>query len=102
MKHVQPEPLASGRDSSYGRLLRRLDQALDVARTRQWMAGREDVPAELEVCGLSKQDMQLLKQILGAMQRDGMPLGVTSLGRAAAPPSVFAARDCTQHQRSQY
>lgn len=102
MKHVQPEPLDCGRDSSYGRLLRRLDQALDVARTRQWMAGQEDVPAELEVYGLSKQDVQLLKQILTAMQRDGMPLYISNLGRADAPPSVFATRDCAQHQRSQY
>ena len=102
MKHVQPKPLACGRDSSYGRLLRRLDQALDVARTRQWMAGQEDVPAELEVYGLSKQDVQLLKQILSAMQRDGMPLYISNLGRVAAPPSVLAARDCAQHQSSQY
>ncbi|MEJ6656567.1 MAG: hypothetical protein QNL70_11245 [Pseudomonas sp.] len=100
MKHVQPEPLACGRDSSYGRLLRRLDQALDVAHTRQWMSGRQDVPAELEVYGLSKQDMQLLQRILGVMH--DRHTDTRNLGRAAASPSVLAALDCAQHQRSQY
>ena len=113
MKQVEPEPLACTRDSSYGRLLRRLDQALDVARTRQWMAGRQDVPAELEVYGLSRQDVQLLQQILGTMHLkkgrrlddmylDSLYLNARRCGRTAASPSVLAARDCAQQQRSQY
>lgn len=88
MKPLEPEPVSCSRDSSYGRLLRRLDQALDVARTRQWMAGQPSVPAELEVYGLSEQDLRLLKRILSTMNHR----------RAAASPSVLAACDCTQQQ----
>ncbi|HIZ52140.1 MAG TPA: hypothetical protein IAA18_13795 [Candidatus Pseudomonas excrementavium] len=90
MKHVQPVLSAGSHDSSYGRLLRRLDQALDVARTRQWMTGEHSVPTELEVYGLTKQDMQLLRRILGTMKLD----------RVAASPSVLAAcEDAAQEQR---
>ncbi|MCO5788786.1 MULTISPECIES: hypothetical protein [Halopseudomonas] len=91
MKHVQREIPAGSHDSSYGRLLRRLDQALDVARTRQWMAGQPCVPTELEVYGLTQQDMQLLRQILGTMQLD----------RLAASPSVLAASEHA-HQESRH
>ena len=91
MKHVQPVLPAGSHDSPYGRLLRRLDQALDVARTRQWMAGQPpSVPTELEVYGLTKQDMRLLRQILGTMKLD----------RVAASPSVLAAcEEATEEQR---
>lgn len=58
-------------DSSYGRLLRRLDQAMDVARTRTWLAGNTSVPQELEVSGLSPQDARLLRDILSTMELDG-------------------------------
>ena len=88
MKHVQPELLAGSHDSSYGRLLRRLDQALDVARTRQWLAGQPSAPAELEVYGLSKQDMELLRQILRTM----------ALEPAAASLSVLAAYEDAAQQ----
>lgn len=60
-------------DSGYGRLLRRLDQALDMAHTRQWMGG-ETEPLELELKGLSKADLLLLQQILCALaERTPLP-----------------------------
>lgn len=88
MKPLEPEVMNCSRDSSYGRLLRRLDQALDLARTRQWMAGQHTGPSELEVYGLSEQDLQVLKQILNTMNHR----------RAAASPSVLAASDHAQQQ----
>ena len=61
MKGTAPVVLSDWpRDSSYGRLLRRLDQAMDVARTRHWMAGRAPPVLELELSGLSAEDQQLL------------------------------------------
>lgn len=52
-------------DCSYSRILRRLDQALDVAHTRQWLAGYSgDCVAELELRGLSQEDLKVLWQIL--------------------------------------
>lgn len=48
----------------YDRLLRRLDQALDIAHTRQWLLGQSQLPAELEVQGLSRADLCLLQQVL--------------------------------------
>ena len=56
------------RDSSYGRLLRRLDQAMDMARTREWMAGRAPTVTELELSGLSVEDQQLLWRIIEELQ----------------------------------
>ncbi len=56
------------RDSSYGRLLRRLDQAMDMARTREWMAGRTPTVTELELSGLSAEDQELLWRIIEELQ----------------------------------
>lgn len=81
MKSLGSVPLCYSRDSSYGRLLRKLDQAMDVACTRQWMAGQRSAPDELEIQGLSDKDLQLLKQILQSMNTD----------QAAASWSVLAA-----------
>jgi len=70
----RPEPLLCwGRDSSYGRLLRRIDQALDVARTRQWLAGQTPSLTELELSGLSQEDLQMLWRIIDTLA-DGPPL----------------------------
>ena len=64
-------------DSAYGRLLRRLDQALDMAHTRQWLSGYPELPSELELQGLSPEEMVLLQQILVAIStRTPLP-GVT-------------------------
>ncbi|SDS22063.1 hypothetical protein SAMN05216271_1428 [Halopseudomonas sabulinigri] len=53
------------KDSSYGRILRHLDQALDMAHTRQWLTGYQaGGVAELELQGLSKEDLAVLWQIL--------------------------------------
>ena len=61
-------------DSGYGRLLRRLDQALDMAHTRQWMGGEAE-PSELELKGLSEADLRLLQQILCALaERTPLPV----------------------------
>ncbi|HDZ56709.1 MAG TPA: hypothetical protein ENH64_09580 [Pseudomonas xinjiangensis] len=68
MKTPEPEPLLCwSRDSSYGRLLRRIDQAMDLARTRQWLAGQSPGLTELEVSGLSKEDLQVLWRILDTL-----------------------------------
>lgn len=69
MKGTAPAVLSDWpRDSSYGRLLRRLDQAMDVARTRHWMAGRAPPVLELELSGLSAEDQQLLWRIIQELQ----------------------------------
>ena len=61
-------------DSGYSRLLRRLDQALDMAHTRQWMGGNAELPSELELKGLSEADLLLLQQILCALaERTPLP-----------------------------
>jgi len=53
------------KDSSYGRILRRLDQALDMAHTRQWLTGFQGAGVtELEVQGLSREDLAVLWRIL--------------------------------------
>lgn len=88
MQHKKPDTKAQGADSSYGRLLRRLDQAMDVARTRNWLAGDTKPLQELEVCGLSTQDMRLLQHILSAMKLDRITLS----------PQVLAARQYAQQQ----
>ena len=55
-------------DCSYSRILRRLDQALDVANTRRWLAGQGVGGVyELELRGLSQQDMQVLRKILASL-----------------------------------
>ena len=91
MKAPEPEPLACrNRDSSYDRLLRRLDQALDMARTRQWLDGQPPGLTELEVSGLSPEDLRLLWRILDTMAEQ----------RAASyRSSALAAHDTQQQQR---
>ena len=75
MKTPEPEPLSSwNRDSSYGRLLRRLDQAMDMARTRQWLNGQQPGLTELELSGLSKEDVRLLWRILDTLEAGQQPL----------------------------
>ena len=75
MKTPEPE-LRSGRnrDSSYGRLLRRLDQAMDMARTRQWLNDQAPGLTELEIKGLSKADVRLLWRILDSLETGPQPL----------------------------
>lgn len=86
MKSLDSAPLRYSRDTSYGRLLRRLNQAMDVASTRQWMTGQQQVQGELEVQGLTAADVQLLTQILHSMNLD----------RAAASPTIVSARNGAQ------
>ena len=88
MKPLDSTPPRCSRASSYGRLLRRLDQAMDVASTRQWMAGRPSGPGELEIQGLNDRDLRVLMQILHSM----------NLGQVAASPSVVSALQQTPHQ----
>lgn len=88
MKPLDSTPVRCSRDSSYGRLLRRLDQAMDVASTRQWMAGQPSGPGELEIQGLNERDLQVLMQILRSMKQE----------RAAASPSIVSALNETQQQ----
>lgn len=88
MEPLDSAPLRCSRDSSYGRLLRRLDQAMDVASTRQWMSGQPSESGDLEIHGLSSTDLQLLRQILHSM----------NLGQVAASPSVVSALQQTPHQ----
>ena len=84
MKTPEPEPLMCwGRDSSYGRLLRRLDQALDMARTRQWMTGQAAGPTELELSGLTPEDVRLLRRILNTLDVD------RALPRSLALPDTY-------------
>lgn len=69
MKGSARAPLSDWpRDSSYGRLLRHLDQAMDMARTREWMAGRPPTVTELELSGLSAEDQKLLWRIIEELQ----------------------------------
>ncbi|NLY57442.1 MAG: hypothetical protein GX071_02835 [Gammaproteobacteria bacterium] len=86
MKSLDSAPLRNSGDTSYGRLLRRLNQAMDVACTRQWMTGQPSVPGELEIQGLTDADLQLLNQILHSMNLD----------RATASPAVISALNGTQ------
>ncbi|MBL4832954.1 MAG: hypothetical protein JKY26_03180 [Pseudomonas sp.] len=67
MKGTVPESQERSRDSSYGRLLRRLDQAMDMAHTRQWMEGSPPALTELELSGLTPEDQRLLWRILQAL-----------------------------------
>ncbi|SDR85192.1 hypothetical protein SAMN05216421_0447 [Halopseudomonas xinjiangensis] len=84
MKTPEPEPLMCwNRDSSYGRLLRRLDQALDVARTRQWLTGQASGLTELELSGLSPEDANLLRRILNTLDVD------RALPRPPALPDTY-------------
>lgn len=69
MKGVMPDLLEDrARDSSYGRLLRRLDQAMDMARTREWLSGQGPSMTELELSGLSSEDRMLLWRIIDELQ----------------------------------
>lgn len=86
MRSLDSAPLCNSGDTSYGRLLRRLNQAMDVACTRQWMTGQPSVPGELEIQGLTDADLQLLNQILHSMNLD----------RATASPAVISALNGTQ------
>ncbi|GGI99116.1 hypothetical protein [Halopseudomonas pertucinogena] len=81
MKSLDSTTLRSSRDSSYGRLLRRLDQAMDMACTRQWLTGQTALPGELEIEGLSNADLQLLDQIMRSMNLDpsASPAAISSL-----------------------
>ncbi len=90
MKPVDSAPLRYSGDSSYARLLRRLDQAMDVACTRQWINGQPSAPGELEIQGLNDRDLQVLKQILSNMNFD----------LTAASPSVISTFNHTQQQRN--
>ncbi|MFA5678104.1 MAG: hypothetical protein WC953_06800 [Pseudomonas sp.] len=81
MKSLDSAALCNSRDTSYGRLLGRLNQAMDVASTRQWMTGQLSAPGELKIQGLSNADLLLLNQILHSMNLDG----------AAASPTVVSA-----------
>ena len=63
-------------DSSYGRLLRRLDRALDMARTREWLAGQTGTLTELELDGLSADDLQLLWRILQTLDDGSFSLSL--------------------------
>lgn len=86
MKGMVPVTLKDWpRDSSYGRLLRRVDQAMDMARTREWMAGRAPLMAELELSGLSVEDQQLLWRIIDSLQ---VSATVTGLPVAPALPET--------------
>ncbi|WP_152486777.1 hypothetical protein [Halopseudomonas pelagia] len=92
MKGSSPAPLSDWpRDSSYGRLLRRLDQAMDMARTREWMAGRAPPVTELELSGLSAEDQQLLWRIIEEIQ-----VSATS-GRLSITPTAYDT--CQQHHQ---
>ena len=84
MKSLDSSLLRDRQDCSYGRLLRRLDQAMDIACTRQWMDGCATAPDMLEVQGLSRSDLLLLQQILCNLD-----------GSCAASPEVIAALDRT-------
>ena len=86
MKGTVPESQDRSRDSSYGRLLRRLDQAMDMAHTRQWMEGSPPALTELELSGLTPEDQRLLWRILQALGNT-MPLP----GSAPAGPLTSAA-----------
>lgn len=91
MKPVDSTTLRSSRDSNYGRLLRRLDQAMDMACTRQWLAGQTALPGELEIQGLSSADLQFLDQILRSMNPD-----------QSASPAVISALAGAQQQTRQH
>lgn len=87
MKGSAPAPFSElPRDSSYGRLLRRLDQAMDMARTREWMAGRAPTVTELELSGLSAEDQQLLWRIIEELQ------GSESSALIPVPPASHGTR----------
>lgn len=92
MKSVQSAALRGDRDSSYGRLLRRLDQAMDLACTRQWLSGQPSAPGELEIQGLSPADLRLLDRILLSMK----------LNRVSASPSIISALHEAQQQNHRH
>ncbi|TVP91606.1 MAG: hypothetical protein EA348_03695 [Pseudomonadaceae bacterium] len=78
MKSAEPPLLdIQHANQGYDRLLRRLDQALDMARTRQWLEGLTYPPLELELQGLSADDLLLLRQVLLCLgQRSSLPAPV--------------------------
>lgn len=87
MKGTVPESQDRSRDSSYGRLLRRLDQAMDMARTRQWMEGTPPALTELELNGLTQEDQRLLWRILQALETTVL---LTGSGSGASPAGSLA------------
>jgi hypothetical protein len=88
MSGTVPESQERSRDSSYGRLLRHLDQAMDVACTRQWMDGIPPALTELELSGLTQEDQRLLWRILQALETSmSLPRGSS----AAIAPAAAAA-----------
>ncbi|MFN3581948.1 MAG: hypothetical protein ACK4VV_15915 [Pseudomonas sp.] len=83
---MAPVPLCDQvRDSSYGRLLRHLDQAMDMARTREWLSGEPLAQAMLELNGLSPDDQRLLWRII-----EELPLSLPL--RIAPPPEQGTGR----------
>lgn len=96
MKGTVPESHDRSRDSSYGRLLRRLDQAMDMARTRQWMEGNPPALTELELNGLTQEDQRLLWRILQALESSvSLPGGG---GNSASSLALYrAACETGQH-----
>lgn len=97
MKGTVPESQDRSRDSSYGRLLRRLDQAMDMAHTRQWMEGSPPALTELELSGLTPEDQRLLWRILQALGNT-MPLpGSAPVGPLTSAAHYHAGYETGQH-----
>ncbi len=98
MKGTVPESQDRSRDSSYGRLLRRLDQALDVAHTRQWMDGSPAALTELELSGLTQEDQRLLWRILQALETNvSLPGSGAAVSPAGSPAYYNAGCQTGQH-----
>ncbi len=98
MKGTVPESQDRSRDSSYGRLLRRLDQAMDMARTRQWMEGSHPALTELELNGLTQEDQRLLWRILQALETTvSLPGSGSGVSPAGSLALYNAASETGQH-----
>ncbi|WP_339844920.1 hypothetical protein [uncultured Halopseudomonas sp.] len=98
MKGTVPESQDRSRDSSYGRLLRRLDQAMDMARTRQWMEGSHPALTELELNGLTQEDQRLLWRILQALETTvSLPGSGSGVSLAGSLALYNAASETGQH-----
>jgi len=98
MNWTVPESQDRSRDSSYGRLLRRLDQAMDVACTRQWMEGTPPALTELELSGLTQEDQRLLWRILQALEASmSLPRGSSAVVAPAGSAAFYYAGYETGH-----
>ncbi|WP_373185046.1 hypothetical protein [Halopseudomonas sp.] len=98
MKGTVPESQDRSRDSSYGRLLRRLDQAMDMAYTRQWMDGTPPVLTELELSGLTQDDQRLLWRILQALETTiSLPSSGSGVSSASSVAHYNAGCETGQH-----